>query len=139
MALATSTARQGLLRALARSTTQLTTAKRSLACGAATACPTGTGVGQHPWQQQQLQQQHLLLRRAAAVPQNYHEQRWEQQRRSFSAGGGGNEDDSDDDFKPQRKAVSDNPDDISALIKKQVPEMPKTGGFSVLHVSRVLL
>lgn len=42
--------------------------------------------------------------------------------RLFSVGsaGGGKDDESDDDFKPQRKAVSTNPDEVSQLIQQQV-------------------
>lgn len=41
-------------------------------------------------------------------------------RRWFSTTGGGKEEESDDDFKPQRKAVSTNPDEVSDLIRKQI-------------------
>ncbi|CAM9409622.1 unnamed protein product [Choristocarpus tenellus] len=41
---------------------------------------------------------------------------------SGGTGGGDKEDESDDDFKPQRKAVSSQPDEVSALLKKQVTD-----------------
>lgn len=111
MALSMSTARQGLFRALVRSTrlsnTTAATARRSLVSFPAA-----------PRQQPQ-QQKEQVLRRAVA------HQEWpaltlqQAQRRCFSAGGG-KEDDSDDDFKPKRKAVSDDAGMVSDLIKKQV-------------------
>lgn len=119
MSLSAQSSRQGVLRALnfvARSTVTQhnATARRSL----------GTAIMQQQQQYQHQQHQHqALLRRAGTASSLTAADRgcWvssPQQRRCFSAGGR-KEDDSDDDFKPQRKPVSDNPDEVSDLIKKQ--------------------
>lgn len=109
MALSSCSARQGLLRAITRSARGVAAnpVRRSL-----------TSVPAPPPQ---------LLRRdampASCRAWSVLSQQQAQQRRSFAAGSGKEEeedDDSDDDFKPKRKAVSDDADEVSDLIKKQV-------------------
>ena len=108
MALSSCSARQGLLRAVARS-----------ARGVAAATPGRRSLTLVPERPQ------LQLVRRDALPASSRawsvlSQQQPQQRRSFAAGSGKDEDDSDDDFKPKRKAVSDDADEVSDLIKKQV-------------------
>lgn len=107
MALASCSARQGLLRAVARSARGVAgnPGRRSLTSVSASA--------------------QLQPRRDVLLPTGYRawsvlSQQQVQQRRSFAAGSGKEEDESDDDFKPKRKAVSDDADEVSDLIKKQV-------------------
>lgn len=113
MAFFNSTARIGLLRALARPTklgnSTAATACRSLA--------SSRSIGQQ--QQQRSQQQQALLFRYAAAPKGWSSLSQQQgvQRRCLS---GGKEDESDDDFKPKRKAVPSGADEVADLIKKQV-------------------
>lgn len=106
MALSSCSARQGLLRAIARS------------ARGATATPGRRSLTSAPARPQ------LQLRREV-VPTSCRawsvlSQQQVPQRRSFAAGSGKDEDDSDDDFKPQRKAVPEDADEVSGLIKKQV-------------------
>ncbi|CAN0338039.1 unnamed protein product [Ectocarpus sp. 12 AP-2014] len=115
MAASYSTARQGLLRALARSpklgSPLPATAVRSL------------NYVQVPALQQQLQlRREMLLKSSQAW--SVEPQQQMQQRRRFAAASGGDEDGSDDDFKPKRKAVPEGADEVSDLIKKQVESNP---------------
>lgn len=111
MAASYSTARQGLLRALARSpklgSPLPATAVRSL------------NSVQVPALQQQLQLRRETLSKSSQAWLVEPQQQM-QQRRRFAAASGGEEDGSDDDFKPKRKAVPEGADEVSDLIKKQV-------------------
>ncbi|CBJ32952.1 Glutaredoxin [Ectocarpus siliculosus] len=115
MAASYSAARQGLLRALARSpklgSPLPATPIRSL-----------TSV-QVPALQQQLQLRRETLSKSSQA-WSVEPQQQMQQRRRFAAASGGDEDGSDDDFKPKRKAVPEGADEVSDLIKKQVESNP---------------
>ncbi|CAB1101111.1 unnamed protein product [Ectocarpus sp. CCAP 1310/34] len=115
MAASYSTARQGLLRALARSpklgSPLPATAVRSLISV------------QVPAPQQQLQLRRETLSKSSQA-WSVEPQQQMQQRRRFAAASGRDEDGSDDDFKPKRKAVPEGADEVSDLIKKQVESNP---------------
>ncbi|CAM9250424.1 unnamed protein product [Ectocarpus sp. 6 AP-2014] len=115
MAASYSAARQGLLRALARSpklgSPLPATAVRSLTCV------------QVPALQQQLHLRRETLSKSSQA-WSVEPQQQMQQRRRFAAASGGDEDGSDDDFKPKRKAVPEGADEVSDLIKKQVESNP---------------
>ncbi|CAM9403640.1 unnamed protein product [Ectocarpus fasciculatus] len=116
MATSYSTARQGLLRALARSpklSSPLSAAAvRSLSSVQVPALP-----------QLQQQQRREALSKSSRV-WSVGSQQQMQQRRRFAAASGEDEDGSDDDFKPKRKAVPEGADEVSGLIKKQVESNP---------------
>ncbi|CAN0080828.1 unnamed protein product [Ectocarpus sp. 13 AM-2016] len=115
MAASYSTARQGVLRALARSpklgNPLPATAVRSL------------NSVQVPALQQQLQLRRETLSNSSQA-WSVEPQQQMKQRRRFAAASGGDEDGSDDDFKPKRKAVPEGSDEVSDLIKKQVESNP---------------
>lgn len=112
MATSYSAARQGLLRALARSpklgSPRPATAVRSLTSVQVPAAQ----------QQQQLQLRRETLSKSSWWVESQQQQM--QQRRRFAAASGEDEDGSDDDFKPKRKAVPEGSDEVSDLIRKQV-------------------
>lgn len=117
MAVSASTARHGVLRALARS------ARLSNTAGAAVAPASRSLSSCRPSSAMLLHQLRREVTPTSCRASSLVLQQQVQQRRSFAAGGGKEEDDSDDDFKPKRKAVSDDADEISDLIKKQVQEV----------------
>ena len=108
MSMSTSVGRQGLARALVRSLKH----SNSMSQGQRTVSSASVSF---------RNSQHRLYSRTAQVGGAW----WTVRRphlgeKRWISAGGVKGDDSDDDFKPKRKVVSDNPDDVADLIKNQV-------------------
>ncbi|CAM9194160.1 unnamed protein product [Pylaiella littoralis] len=126
MALSSSTARYGMVRALARSTTKLSSTPSTAPRRSLSSFRLPPATHQHQLRRQVTLPTTRGLWSVAVSPrqqmQQQQQQQQEQQRRSFASGK--DDDDSDDDFKPKRKAVPDDTDEVSDLIKKQVESNP---------------
>ncbi|CAM9421686.1 unnamed protein product [Ascophyllum nodosum] len=112
MSMSTSVGRQGLARALVRSLKH----SNSMSQGQRTVSSASVSF---------RNSQHRLYSRTAQVGGAW----WTVRRphlgeKRWISAGGVKGDDSDDDFKPKRKVVSDNPDDVADLIKNQVESNP---------------
>lgn len=114
------TARHGVVRALARSTTKLSSTPSTAPRRSLVSFRLPPAVHKHQLRRKVTSPTTRGAWSVVESPHQLMQQQMQQQRRSFASGK--EDDDSDDDFKPKRKEVPDDSDEVSDLIEKQVQQ-----------------